>query len=350
MAGYSTNGVFTAGICEKILSNLSNHTMAANLQSTKRSNLGYLNFLKSPLNNSGVQVIPVQNDSKRKQVRILYKQRTVDSEVTTSEDGNCTPERYPDFLETTFNVDSVVSYNFGLKKREATLVCDGGNDSLIMSEINETFDALSRKLNSQLLSKQLLNFGYNYGNTTPSASVKSLAALGTNGVPLASFIQTLITDYSEKNEYYGNPAIIGGGNVMKYFNTTMTGCCNADGVDHFALAGKLGFAPFLDTMASTTLGTDQFIVMAPGMVQLVPFNRYVGENAGQFGTSVDTTITDPVTGITYDMKVDYDGCNETFYVRLTLNYGLWIPPVDTYNPADPLYRTNGTARYAATAS
>lgn len=350
MAGYNTNGVYTAGICEKILSNLSNHTVAANLPSAKRSHLGYLQFLQSPLNKSNIQVIPVQNDSKHKVVRVLYKQRTVESEVTTSEDGNCTPERYPDFLETNFDVDSVVSYNFGIKKREASLICTGGNDSLIMSEINESFDALARKLNAALLGKQLLNFGYNYGQTTASAAVKSVAALGSNGVPLASFIQTLHTDYHEKNEFYGTPAVIGGGNVMKYFLTTMTGCCNQDGVDMNALSSQLGWSPFLDTQVTGVLGADQFIIMAPGMVQFVPLNRYVGENAGQFGTSVDTTITDPVTGITYDMKIDYDGCNESFYVRLTLNYGLWIPPVDTFNAADPLYRTNGTLRYAATAS
>lgn len=350
MAGYSTDGVFTAGICEKILSNLSNHTMAANLQSTKRSHLGYLQFLQSPLNKGNIQMIPIQNDSKHKQVRILYKQRTVESEVTTSEDGNCTPERYPDYLETTFDVDSVISYNFGLKKREATLVCNGGNDKIIMDEINESFDAMARKLNAALLAKQLLNFGYNYGNSPASGGVKSVAALGTNGAPLASFIQTLYSDYHEKNEYYGNAAIIGGGNVMKYFVTTMTGCCNQDGADQAAIAAQLGWAPFLDNTIEGVLGSNQFIMAAPGMIQMVPYLRYVGENAGQFGTSVDTTITDPATGLTYDMKVDYDGCNEAFYVRLTLNYGLWIPPVDTYNPADPLYRTNGSLRYAATAS
>lgn len=349
MAGYNTDGVYTAGLCEQILTSLANHTQAGNLPSNKRSYLGFLDFLQSPLNKGGVEMLPIQSDNpKYKQVRVKYQQRTVESEVTTSEDGNCTPERYPDWLETTFDVSRIVSFNFGLKKRQVAKICNEGNTDELMAKINQTFDALARKVNSKLLDLALANMGYNYGNSPASASAKSVNVMvGSTGAPLAVGVQTLTQDYYEKNQYFGTPAIIGAGNIMKYWKTVATGCCNQDGVDMASYAASLGFAPFLDTQIETTFGSNQFMVVAPGMLQLVPYLRYVGENAGQFGTSVDTLITDPHTGLTYDMKVDYDGCNEAYYVRLTLNYELWYQPVDVFNPADPLYRTNGMTRYSA---
>lgn len=348
MAGYNTNGVYTAGICEKIFAGLENFAAPGALPSTKRSYLGFLDFLQSPLNKGGVEVIPVQQDSKHKQVRIVYQQRTVSSEVTESEDGNCTPERYPDNLETTFDVDKVVSFNFGLKKREVALICSGGNTEELMRKMNNSFDAIARTVNSRLLNVALSNVGFNYGNTTPGTAAKSVSVItAATGAPLALGIQALDQDYYEKNQFTGTPAIIGAGNIMKYWKTVATGCCNQDGVDMNAYAAQLGWAPFLDTQIESVFGTNGFLVAAPGMAQLVTLNRYVGENAGQFGTSVDSTITDPRTGLTYDMKVDYDGCNESFYVRLTLNYGLFTQPTDVFNAGDPIYRTNGLVRYTA---
>ena len=349
MAGYNTDGIYTAGLCEQILTSLADHTLAGNLPSNKRSYLGFLDYLQSPLNKGGVTAIPYESDNaKYAQVRIKYQQRTVESEVTTSEDGNCEPERYPDWLETTLDVTRVVSYNFGLKKRQVARICDGGNMDELMGEINQTFDALARKVNSKLLDLALANMGYNYGNSPASASSKSVNFItAATGAPLALGIQALDQDYYEKNQYFGTPAIIGAGNVMKYWKTIASGCCNQDGVDMASYANSLGWAPFLDTMIESTFGSNQFMVLAPGMLQLVPYHRYVGDNAGQFGTAVDTLITDPHTGLTYDMKVNYDGCNESYYVRLTLNYELWYQPVDVYNAGDPLYRTNGMTRYTA---
>lgn len=348
MAGYNSTGVFTASICEKVLMGLENITQNGNLPNTKRSYLGYLDFVTSDLNKSNTEVIPVQNETKHKTVRIKYTNRVVESEVTEAEDGNCTPERYPDFLETTFDVDKVVSFNFGLKKREATLICSEGNQDLITRKMTEAFDAIARIINKRLLNVQLLNMGYNYGNSPASASTKSVNVLvAATGAPLATGIQTLDQDYYEKNQYSGTGAIIGAGNIMKYWKTIKTGCCNQDGVDMAAYAAELGWAPFLDTQLEGVFGSNQFLVLAPGLNQLVTLNRYVGENSGQFGTSMDTTVVDPRTGITYDMKIDYDGCNEAFYIRLTLNYGLWTQPVDVFNAGDPLYRTNGVSRYTA---
>ena len=348
MAGYNSTGAYTAGICEQILSGLENYAGNGNLPSAKRSYLGYLEFLQSDLNKGNTEVIPVITDStKYHQVRVKYSQRTIDAEVTEAEDGNCTPERYPDYLETTFDVDKVVSFNFGLKKREVVKICNEGNTSVITNKMNESFDAIARKINTRLLTIQSLNFGANVGNSSATSAKSVNVLVAATGAPLATGIQALNQDYYEKNQYFGTPAIIGAGNIMKYWATVKTGCCNQDGVDMNAMAAELGWAPFLDTQIESVLGSNQFMVLAPGMNQLVTYNRYVGENEGMFGTSMDTTVVDPRTGLRYDMKIDYDGCNEAYYVRLTLNYGLWIQPVDTFNAADPLYRTNGSCRYTA---
>lgn len=349
MAGYNNDGVFTAAICENLLIGLEQVTNPANNPNTRRSYLGYLDALRSGINTAGVSMMPVQDGTKRKIVRIAYNQRVIENEVDTAESTDCTPPRYPDFLETEFEVDKFVQHEFGLSQREATLICLGGdNNQLINRFMLQAFDALNRKINRTNLTTQTANFGFNYGNTPGSATTKSINVLVTStGAPLATGIQTLKQDYYEKNQYEGTPLIVGQGNIMKYYDTIATGCCNQDGVDMGAYAAKYGAAFFLDTQVEDVVGANQFIVLAPGMLQFVPYNRYVGYNAGQMGTAFNTTVTDPRTGMTYDMKVDVDGCGEKYYIRLSLNYGLWIQPTNTFHQDDPLYRTNGSLRYTA---
>lgn len=349
MAGYNSDGIFTAAICENILIGLEQVTRPENNPNTRRSFLGYLDALRSSMNMGGVQVIPVQDETKRKIVRIAYNQRVIENEVDAQESTDCTPPRYPDYLETEFEVDKFAQYEFGLSQREATLICLGGdNQQLINRFLFQAFDAVNRKIDRTLLTEQSTSFGFNYGNTPGSATAKSINVLvGSTGAPLATGIQTLKQDYYEKNQYEGTPLIIGQGNIFKYYETITSGCCNQDGVDMGAYAARTGAALFLDTLVEDVLGTNQFIVLAPGMLQFVPYHRYVGYNAGQMGTAFNTTITDPRTGMTYDMKVDVDGCNEKYYIRISLNYGLWVQPNDTFHQDDPLYRTNGSLRYIA---
>lgn len=351
MAGYNSNGIFTGAICENLLIGLDQITTEGNLPSDKRSYLGYLDALRSPMNKEGVELnpIPVQQGTKKKTVRIAYNQRVIENEVDASESEDCTPPRYPDFLETDFDVDQYAQYEFGLSQKQATLICQGGdNNALIRRFIFQAFDAMNRKINRNILTTQASNFGFNYGNSPASATTKSVNVLvGSTGAPLATGIQTIKQDYFEKNQYAGNPMVIGQGNIMKYFDTIMGGCCNQDGVDMGAYMAKTGVAAFLDTMVDDTIGTNQFIVLAPGMHQFVPFLYNVDYNEGQMGTAFFSRITDPRTGMEYDMMVDINGCNREYYVRLSLNYGLWIQPNDTYHQDDPLYRTNGSTRYTA---
>lgn len=351
MAGYNSDGIFTAAICENILIGLEDVTRQDNLPVLRRSYLGYLDALRSPMNTEGVRMVPVpvQDGTKRKIVRIAYLQRAVESEVDEGESTDCTPPRYPDYTETEFEVDKIAQYEFGLDQRKATLICRGGdNNSLIQNFMFAGFDSLNRKINKRLLTTQSTNFGFNYGNTPASAATKSINVLvGSTGAPLATGIQELDQDYYEKNQYAGTKMVIGQGNIFKYYKTITTGCCNQDGVDMNAYMAQAGAAMFLDTTVEGIIGANQFIVLAPGMLQFVPYFRYVDYNAGQMGTSFNTTVTDPRTGMRYDMKVDVDGCNEKYYVRLALNYGLWFHPTDTFHPEDPLYRTNGSTRYTA---
>jgi hypothetical protein len=349
MAGYNNDGVFTAALCENILIGLEQVTRPENNPMTRRSYLGYLEALRSPMNMAGVEIMPVQDGTKEKTVRIAYNQRVIENEVDTSESTDCTPPRYPDFLETEFEVDQFVQHEFGLNQREATKICLGGdNNGLINRFMLQAFDALNRKINRTILTTQTSNFGFNYGNSPGSAATKSINVLvGSTGAPLATGIQTLKQDYYELNQYEGTPLIVGQGNIMKYYDTIATGCCNQDGVDMGAYAAKYGAAFFLDTMVESVVGTNQFIVLAPGMLQFVQRNRYVSYNAGQMGTAFNTTVTDPRTGMTYDMKLDVDGCNEKYYIRISLNFGLWYQPTNTFHQDDPLYRTNGSLRYTA---
>lgn len=345
--GYTSDGVFTAGLCLNQLQNLEDIKGGIYSAAKKRSKLGYLEALNSPLNMVGQQQIMTQNGSKKRVVEIRWRQRRIEGQVETTASGTCTSEDFPDFNAELFNVTKYVETKFSINTSEFKKVCEG-RSKFINDTIELAYDALARKINATLLEEQLLNFGLNKGNSNSSAAKDVTVLATTTGAPYASALQTLMSDYDLANEMVGTPIWIGGGNIYKYWKTLAQGCCNDGGVNMLDLSNSLGYAPFADTQVGAIMGANNFIVMEPHSVQFVTFNDYVGEDATSSGTSVARgTITDKKTGITYDIKILQTDCSDDWTVILFLNYDIFFQPGEAFQADDPLYGTNGTLRYNA---
>lgn len=344
---YNNTGTFSAGICLERLIDLSDVKGDFNNPLYKRTPLGGIEALVSPLNRTGIS-IEKQDGSKQKSVRIKWLQRDVQSQVLTSKPSCSDDVTYSDFNEETISVNNYVYRTFGLKTSEVKKICEGRVQFMEMN-IKKSFDSLAREINEQFLTELALNFGINVrtGNTTASDLTVFPDATGN---PNARPLQILKNDYNVRNQFVGNMMVIGAGNIYDYWTTLTSACCNDGGVDMLSLSNKLGWSPFVDVMAEDVLGTNHFAVLEPGAVQFIPFNEYVGEDATSFADNISRgTITDPRTGITYDIKIFQD-CDDDWKVIIGLNYDFWFTPASQYHFDDPLYGTRGTLRYRAITS
>ena len=342
---YNGTGAFTAGKC---LNELMMLTATSGMNAAKkRSKLGYLEAINSPLNTSAQEQIQVQNGSKKRVVELRWRQRTIETQVFTSETGKCTNDNFPDFNSELFEVTKYVEYQFSLNTKEFKEVCEG-RGKFVQDSIEESYDALARVINKELLAEQLTELGINLRTGLSSAATVPLFPAAT-GAPNASALQTLQADFEVENEMGGTPIWIGAGNIYKYWKTLEQACCNDAGVNMLDLSNSLGYAPFTDTTMKTVFGANEFLVLEQGATQFVPFNDYVGEDATGAGDSVARgVITDVKTGITYDVKILQDDCNDNWVVKMSLHYGIFFQPVAAFQVDDPLYGTRGSLLYDGT--
>jgi hypothetical protein len=345
---YNSDGVFTAGTCLDKIQQLADIRGDQFSPMMKRSKLGYLEGLTSPLNMQGAQITP-QEGSKNRTVLVRWRQRTIQSRVDSTRSGTCTSTDYPDFNEEYVSLSKDIEYKFALNTSEFKKVCEG-RSKFLEDTLALSFDAMARDINQALLTEQLTNFGINIA-TGDSDSQSITVFPAATGAPNASALQTLLADYDLDNEFTGSPMIIGGGNIYRFWKTLEQSCCNDGGVNMLELSNSIGYSPFADTMVDGVIGANEFIVMEPTSTQFLTFNDYVGEDVTSSGTSVARgTVRDPKTGILYDIKVLQDDCSDDWVVKLNLTYDIWYQPLDTYHFDDHLYGTNGTLRYTAATS
>lgn len=345
---YNSNGVFTAGICVEKLMDLADIKGNVNDPLFKRSPLGWIEAVTSPLNKTGVE-ITTQEGAKEKSVRIKWMQRDIQTQVRTSADSSCTDGDYADFDEETISLSNYVRRSMKFKTSEIKKICEGRGDFMKI-RMKAAFDAITREINETGLTDQALNFGINV--RTGSATASDLTVFpNATGAPNARPLQIMKNDYNVRNQFVGTMILIGAGNAYDYWTTLEASCCNDGGVDMLALSNRLGWSPFIDTQMETVLGTNHFMVMEPGAVQFLTFNDYVGEDATSAGASVARgTIKDPRTGIVYDLKVLQDDCSDDWTVIISLTYDFWFTPISQYHFDDPLRGTRGTLRYRAQTS
>lgn len=347
--GYNSNGTFTAGICVEELRKLTNIEGDVQSPFLQRTPLGYVEAVTSAFNMQGTEQIPIHIGTKKKTVRIKWRQRTIESQVKETEDSTCDPDYFPDFNEENVDTDKVASISFGLVEDEVALICEGRGE-FIADTLAGQFDALAQNINKNLLTEQLLNFGENKRTGLSTATSVNVITAAT-GAPLATGIQDIKDDYFFHNQESRTPMSIGGSLINKYYDTLEVGCCNDAGTEMDALLSSAEIMRFRDTTIENIIGVNNFIIMSPGRSQMITWNKYVNENSYVVDPLASNgTITDPRTGITYDMKVLKDRCTDEWFVRLELNYGMWYQPLEAYQVADPLRGINGTYLYKAVAT
>lgn len=161
---------------------------------------------------------------------------------------------------------------------------------------------------------------------------------GVNYVAMADMLE-LITDAGIPTK----PFLIGAGKLATSARVLNLGCCNNAGIDLSRAAED--FFYFRSRQIATVLGADSILAVQPGAAQILSQPMYVGEYAKTSNTFVHGTITDPWRGITYDLKMNYDDCDDIWRASIQLNYGLFTVPTDLYATGDYLAGTNGLLKF-----
>lgn len=335
---------FTQGLCEKIQVGM-NQLFGSKSPYLKRTQIGYTQALKSPQNMSGVSVVPVDpGNGKNRKVRIKFIQRATEDDIITEEPENCDIDNYPEPFEQDVEVTNyIATKGVGFNEDEMRKLCEG-DDEYRGKVMSAQIDALMKKLNKELITIQSANFGAFNPAVVGAKNVTLLS--GAMRQAVYSGEADILQDYANL-DVNDRPILVGSGILANYVRQVGIGCCNALGQD-LSQAGSLDF--FEDRFVAPIVGSDNFIGLVPGYVQLLTWNKYVGKYFKENDSFSKGTVLDPATGITLDMKWIYDECKEEYVVRLSLWYELYFLPENAFAYGDELEGVNFTLRYKAIAA
>jgi hypothetical protein len=342
-SGFAFDLVFTQGICEKVQSSL-NAILGSTNPALKRTQVGYLQAITSPQNTAGTQQVPIDpGDGKKKEVRIKYLQRGTDQDLTDTKPTGCATEIEKEPFEETVSITNYLGTK-GIKFNESQMrrLCEADSE-FMAGVINGELDPLIVQLNKNLITIQAANFGaFNPAIALPKEVDLLEGALSR---PLY-FGESIIMEDMENIDSARRPIVIGGGKLAHYVRQVGIGCCNDFGIE-LSQAGNMDF--FRDRFVGPILGNvDDFIALVPGYVQLLTYNEYVGSYVKENDVFSHTTITDPVTGIKFDMKWHYNDCDDFYFVQFGINYEMWFIPANSFAAYDELEGVNFTFHYRAT--
>jgi|TARA_R100000479_G_scaffold84485_2_gene40946 hypothetical protein len=333
---------FTKGLCQKLQTTL-NRTAGENAPSMKRDRVGYLEALLSDANTAGIEQIPVETNGKNRMVQIDYIQRGTGGSVTNGSFENMPSLSCDGGTEVTPKEQIVEVKNLaksaGLDFYESEMrkLCEGDDvwvSNVLMSQMN----SVNVELNKYLLAQQALNFG-KFADGTAKKDIK-LFEDTTNA-------QRGIATAKMRHEYdkaaaSGAPIIVAGGNFDLYAKMNQIACCNELGAD---LARWTDYQYYYDRFVDAQVGANEMIMFAPGAVQLVTWNAYVGDYAKRNDVFEHGTLTDPFTGLTYDIKIHYDDCKDKWSIQFGVHFEVVYLPADGFGQSDDLNGVNYTFNF-----
>ncbi|MAB40592.1 MAG: hypothetical protein CL525_16040 [Aequorivita sp.] len=334
--------IFTKGLCQKLQTTL-NRTAGENAPSMKRDRVGYLEALLSDANTAGIEAIPVETNGKNRIVQIDYISRGTEASVESGSfeempSLSCDGETVVKPKEQLIEVKNLAkSTGLSFVESEMRKLCEGDDvwvSNVLMSQMN----AVNVEMNKYLLAQQALNFG-KFADGTAKKDIK-LFEDTTNG-------QRGIATAKMRHEYdkaaaSGAPIIVAGGNFDLYAKMNQIACCNELGFD---LARWTDYRYYYDRFVDGQVGTNEMIMLAPGAVQLVTWNAYVGDYAKRNDVFEHGTLTDPFTGLTYDIKIHYDDCRDRWSIQFGVHFEVVYLPQDGFDQNDDLAGVNYTFNF-----
>lgn len=318
-----------------------------------RQPTGLLDALRSTENTSGTEVDRLYDSGDGKTKKVILKHIIPDAVADTAttitdicdDDGTAAAWNYTD-VEIGLEVQSAVKK---LTADQMRVLCETESEWR-MKLIGQMLNSVHKKLNQTLVSPFYAGVGGILGgNGAPGESYEflfrdTLLQINPEGV------MDMMQDLGDTG-MVGLPIVVGGGNIKKYADLKGIACCNALGLDVSQVQDfLLYYDNDVDAQLANASENNMFFVFAPGAAQFVDKPFYQGEFRRITDDSIRDTITDPISGLTWDFRAKYDDCTDDgeWTIKLSLHYDVWQLPLTLFKSTDDRYKINYNWAFKAT--
>lgn len=304
-------------------------------------------FLWSPANRSGIELLIHPASGKVRTGVLRYDQRILENAVGTRDDCDqvCTATTKRGDLTSTFEIDTCdrLFVEELMNPEDFKLACRS-NPEIIAKKIAMLMDVMERKIATVMVGLAVTKFGDWADNVTPliadtqgnTARALSLATkrTGTTDVnPEAAYD----LDFAIKQTgYCMSPLVVGGAQLYKYLRLMESGCCSNQGLNLDDIFAKYGHANVWDRRFDLAMGTEYAMVLQPRVLQPVYYTRALDGVWGALGITVGANYQKQGVvsrlGIPMDLTIS-DNCGEISFILETV-VDLFSLPTDLFAPGD----------------
>lgn len=331
-----------------------------NVNALKIENFGGLQWVTSSTNTSGFEGLENQDPGgKNRTVKVWYWTNPRTEAGTDCTPAICTPgtTNAQKYAEMTLSLCRDVSLT--LDEEQFRDFCGPDGETIVQSpfaqqQMRTVVNQLLAGIDSDLITYIAAHAGNFYGSI---AGPKTVTMIRTDGSPFHGAETTISADLEDAG-VMGQPAAIGLGYLRTYSKTVKLACCDQTGVDLSKLASS-AYVYYSERRVGTITGApNRFYVLAPGAVQLVTKNKWVGPFEDiRSQSEAKTTVTIPVPGggsIPVDFSVyrSFCGANNDgltkWHMTWSLNFDFFSMPADDEAVGSPFRSINGIFAYDAT--
>lgn len=311
------------------------------------------NFLLSDMNLAGARQGKLQSSvspgsGKSRRVEVVYSPRLQESDVNVNSGrDDCSTDNKVGDTSYVYDVgDNYIQEEASLNLMELRYTCEE-NTVRLARTIMMLMDVVMRKRETMLFQSLLLQYG-NFAAEEPDVTdkIKEVSTTDADGRFSVDAMEDIgvATRYAM---YAGLPVVIGGRTMSKYMRALAAGCCSKDGINIGELTQSYGMFFLESYRADAEWGSDYFMSMDAGAVQLLEWLEFEGVNDLGFidmGNTVAMVLSDPRSGARFDVKIVTD-CNLNINIFVRSYFKLVTLPQDLFYSTDRLTGVNFLNRY-----
>jgi hypothetical protein len=324
--------------CPNIQDQLNQHFLLGMNPIDAREKQGFTDdFVMSSFNTNGILQSKVSpGRGKKRVVQLLYTPPILEDEIGTTPAKKCTSDNEAGMLSENYELadDEGVNYDEAFDLVNMSNMCMD-NSLWVAGRIQAMMDGLTKKIGSINASQLALLTGkFGTGEANVTDNVKNIATRDSDDKLILRAYSKIISA-AENAGYPTAPILFGWGEIKDYMREVKAGCCAVEGVDIGQFVMQNGSIFIQDKKIRTALGGENFLMLAPGAVQLLTWLEFEGEkgiNVIDDDSYKQTVITDPKTGIRFDLQVKND-CGRVI-INIKLAHKLVGMPDDMFSAGD----------------
>ncbi len=318
---------------------------------------GFTDFVESPLNTNGIiQKQIAGGNGKVRQVQIVYTPPVLESAISASAVKACSSSNEAGQLSHTYEIDPLVGTSYGEKFTIADMAYFCKDNALWFAQrLQAIMDGLDKSIGTKNATQLALLTGAfgtgdrNIDGTAIVANEKVIAtrytAAGGGHFNLDALAEIAFS--ATDAGFQGKPFIFGYGEIYKYFKKVAAGAMAADGLDYGTFAAQNDVVFVADKKVKTALGSDNFLMIAPGAVQMLTYLEFEGEfNTVNDGAYKQMVISNPKNGRRYDLQLKNDCGN--IHINVKLAHKLIGMPSDLFGVGDPMHNVTWVNEFKIT--